>query len=401
MVNDTNSVILIVDDSLGNIKILADMLKGKNYQLQVARDGAAALKVAAQRVPDLILLDVVMPELDGYEVCRRLKRQPETEETPIIFISALSDVDDKMKGFEAGGADFITKPFQRAEVFARVKTHLKLKYAQEELKQRREHSEKWVQERTEELTAAKEMAEALNLAKSEFLANMSHEIRTPLHGILNYSDFGIKNIEKATRDKLLTYFKQIGVCGERLMQLLASILELASLETGRVKYSKKSYNVLPIINSVIADLYSEVRAKQLSVELTEPQSEAKIFCDQMKIREVFHQLLSNTVQFSSEGKKITIRVQEGHIETTGNPKVPAIKIFFIDQGIGIPQAEYRNIFDSFIQSSKTKTGAGGKGIGLAICRKIIEAHQGDIWAEPNPEGVGSQFIVVLPQKETV
>ncbi len=401
MVNDTNSVILIVDDSLGNIKILADMLKGKNYQLQVARDGAAALKVAAQRVPDLILLDVVMPEMDGYEVCRRLKRQPETEETPIIFISALSDVDDKMKGFEAGGADFITKPFQRAEVFARVNTHLKLKYAQEELKQRREHSEKWVQERTEELTAAKEMAEALNLAKSEFLANMSHEIRTPLHGILNYSDFGIKNIEKATRDKLLTYFKQIGVCGERLMQLLASILELASLETGRVKYSKKSYNVLPIINSVIADLYSEVRAKQLSVELTEPQSEAKIFCDQMKIREVFHQLLSNTVQFSSEGKKITIRVQEGPIETTGNPKVPAIKIFFIDQGIGIPQAEYRNIFDSFIQSSKTKTGAGGKGIGLAICRKIIEAHQGDIWAEPNPEGVGSQFIVVLPQKETV
>jgi signal transduction histidine kinase len=168
-----------------------------------------------------------------------------------------------------------------------------------------------------------------------------------------------------------------------------------------VQYSKKLHDALPIINSVIADLYSNVRAKKLSVELIPPQSEAKIFCDQMKIREVFHHLLSNAVQFSSEGKKITIRILKGQIETVGSTKVSALKIFFIDQGIGIPQAEYRNIFDSFIQSSKTKTGAGGKGIGLAICRKIIEAHLGTIWAEPNPEGAGSQFIVGLPLEEIV
>ena len=127
MKNDTNSVILIVDDSLGNIQILVDMLKGKNYHIHVARDGAAALKVVAQKIPDLILMDVVMPEMDGYEVCRRLKHRPETKETPIIFISALSELDDKVRGFEAGGVDFITKPFQRAEVFARIDTHLKLK----------------------------------------------------------------------------------------------------------------------------------------------------------------------------------------------------------------------------------------------------------------------------------
>lgn len=387
MINDTNSLILIVDDSVGNLQILADMLKSKGFHLQVARDGASALEVVTQKAPDLILMDVIMPDLDGYEVCRRLKNMPQTKETPIIFISALTEMDDKVKGFQAGGSDFITKPFQREEVFARINIHLQLKYAREELRGCRE------------LEDARDKAETANLAKSEHLAAISHDIRTPLHGVLNYADFGIRNIEKAPRDKLLTYFKQIGVCGERLMQLLAPILELASLETGKVEYRKERYDVLPMINSVIADLYSDVRAKKMAVELREPETTQTVFGDQAKIREVFHHLLSNAVQFSDEGKKITIYVAQGQIQPTNGPAVRAVEIFFIDQGVGVPEKEYPHIFDSFFQSRQTPSEARGKGIGLAICQKIIQGHQGDIRAEPNPEGEGSQFVVVLPSEE--
>ncbi len=387
MVNHTNSLILIVDDSVGNLQILAEMLRSKGFYLQVARDGASALDVVAQKAPDLILMDVIMPDLDGYEVCRRLRNLPQTKDTPIIFISALTDMDDKVKGFQAGGSDFITKPFQREEVFARINLHLQLKHAREELRQCRD------------LEDARARAEAANRAKSEHLAAISHDIRTPLHGVLNYADFGIRNIEKAPRDKLLTYFKQIGVCGERLMQLLAPVLELASLETGRVEFRKERHDVLPMINSVIADLYSEVRAKKMAVELREPETTQTVFGDQAKIREVFHHLLSNAVQFSDEGKKITIHVAQSQIQPQNGPAVQAVEIFFIDQGVGVPEEEYPRIFDSFFQSGQTPTGAGGKGIGLAICQKIIQGHQGDIRAEPNPEGAGSQFVVVLPSKE--
>ena len=246
----------------------------------------------------------------------------------------------------------------------------------------------------EERDAALHAANAANQAKSQFLANMSHELRTPMHGILSYARFGLKKIDTASREKLLEYFHMIEASGSTLMLLLNDLLDLAKLEAGRMTYRMEESDIEADIDGTIVE-YSAM-AKEHGVQLVRDMPKEPILAvyDRVKIGQVLRNLLSNAIKYIHSGKEIRMVAEESTLEVDGLQQ-RALKVSVIDQGVGIPAEELDTVFEKFVQSSKTKTGAGGTGLGLAICKKIIDDHQGRIWVEANPEG-GAIFCFSIP-----
>ncbi len=258
------------------------------------------------------------------------------------------------------------------------------------------------QEMEEKLIFAKRHAEQANRAKTEFLANVSHELRTPMHHILNYSKYGMTKFHKTTQDKLLHYFTQIRKTGDRLMLLLNDLLDLSKMETGNINFAIDEIDLYVLVSERVSELQTLLDKKDLKVDLKESKVNTRLECDPNKIGQVIQNLMSNAIKFTPEGKKISIRFEPSvlSIATLQNTSevVSAVSIFFGDQGIGIPERELETVFDKFVQSSKTRTGAGGTGLGLSISKEIVEAHGGVIYAENNADG-GATFTFTLPYKQ--
>ena len=251
-----------------------------------------------------------------------------------------------------------------------------------------------------EAESAKDAAERANQSKSEFLANMSHELRTPMHGILSFSNFGIKKLDKVPLTKLGDYFNRIQESGTRLMGLLNDLLDLAKLEAGRMEFSFQGADLVKILDSCVGE--QEVRLQEHGIVLTivPPECDTNGVFDAVRMGQVITNLLSNAVKFTPEGKQILVSIVEDELpagrRTGDQGRQQALRLVVRDEGVGIPEDELDSIFDKFIQSSKTKSGAGGTGLGLAICKEIVEGHHGRIWVENIPDG-GAMFSFVIPK----
>lgn len=255
-------------------------------------------------------------------------------------------------------------------------------------------------ERTKEFLLAKEAAEAANRAKSEFLANMSHEFRTPMHAILSFSKLGLDNLDNETlpKEKLRKYFDRIDQSASRLMGLLNDLLDLAKLEAGRISYDFQCRDLRSTIDAVIAELSELARSKDLLLRVDVLCEDTQAWFDATRMEQVLSNLLANAVKFTPDGKQITVTVSDGILSKggeQGNGEVPSLQVQIKDEGIGIPEDELTTIFDEFVQSSKTKSGAGGTGLGLAIVRRIVEQHGGVIAAANNPHGGATITFAVL------
>ncbi|MCR4411045.1 MAG: HAMP domain-containing histidine kinase, partial [Thermoguttaceae bacterium] len=229
-------------------------------------------------------------------------------------------------------------------------------------------------------------AEAANQAKTEFLANMSHELRTPLHGILSFAAFGIKKAQTASREDLYQYFQKIERSGKSLLVLINDLLDLAKLESGRATYDFSTIDLRLVLLTVADELSPLAAQKNIRMAMPPAGTTPPVVADETKIAQVARNLLSNAIKFSPEGSLIEIEAG-----TEGS----RVWVRVCDRGVGIPEGELEAIFDKFIQSSKTRTGAGGTGLGLAICREILAGHKGRIWASNRPGG-GSVFTFEMP-----
>lgn len=230
------------------------------------------------------------------------------------------------------------------------------------------------------------LAETANEAKSEFLANMSHELRTPLHGILSFADFGTKKIDEVSSQKLLSYFQKIKINGKILMWLLDDLLDLAKMEAKSTKFDFVPAKIDELITSVIGECSAIIEKQTLNIQFNPEQIAEQVTLDVEKIKQVIRNLLSNAIKYSPENGTITVQV---------NKTEESIRVSLSDQGHGIPADELEDVFDKFVQSSKTSTGAGGTGLGLAICKNIIAEHNGRIWADNTNEG-GALFTFEIP-----
>jgi PAS domain S-box-containing protein len=251
----------------------------------------------------------------------------------------------------------------------------------------------------EQMEVARIAAERANRAKSEFLANMSHELRTPMHAILSFSEIGISRATGEHHAKLLQYFSRINESGKRLLSLLDELLDLSKLEAGRMQFNFTHQDLAKVIDTEVAEFQELLNKKSLNLEIDRPAFETICRFDHSKMLQVVRNLLSNAIKFTSEGKQIHINFDMTELPAgkrrTDKTTVPAISFCLADEGIGIPEDELMAVFDKFVQSSKTRTGAGGTGLGLAICKEIIESHGGRIEAANRRQG-GAVFTVTLP-----
>lgn len=379
-----------------------------NFQLDHAYQGLEAIKMVDEAEKSgwpyaVIFLDVRMPPgIDGIKTATKIwKNHPDIE---IVICTAHSDYTLDEIVDKVGLTDqmmFITKPFDSTMII-QMSLALTKKWM---LNQRTKNYIKKMEQTQTVLYEGKHNAETANKSKSEFLANMSHELRTPLHGILGFSTMGVNKItqEKISLEEASIYFDKIRDSGDRLLNLINNLLDIAKLESGKMTYDMQSNDFLDIIDSNLSDLQPMIAEKELNIEFIKPHNFPHIVFDEQKIFRVIQNLLSNAIKFSPEKGLVTITVSEGMVPKEHQSDTIAESVVFriSDEGIGIPESEYESIFDKFIQSSKTKTGAGGTGLGLSICKEIIGDHNGKIWAEPNQgEGITLCFYIPITQENT-
>lgn len=273
----------------------------------------------------------------------------------------------------------------------------KLKQAEEELRAHRDRLRELVEEQTADLVRAKEIAEAASAAKSQFLTNMSHELRTPMHGVLSFAKLGEEKAMGATPEKSQSYFKRIRESGERLMHLLNDLLDLSKLESGNMAMHMQPGNLRRIAEESLGEFEASMHAKKLVAQISDADQDLSLVCDTMRIGQVVRNLLSNAIKFSPEGGCITLAFAK--VQDCIHPGQTCVELVVADEGIGIPDSELESVFDKFVQSSKTQTNAGGTGLGLPICREIVNAHRGEIFARARKPR-GTEFVVRLPGAAT-
>jgi len=390
------SIILVVDDNPTNLEILDHALNQEGYKVRIEAEGLNVMKQARLSIPDLILLDIMLPDINGFEVCQQLKADPLTKSIPVIFMTALADTVDKIKGLNLGAVDYITKPFQKQELLARVRGHLQLRQLNKTLEiqnqqliELKSELENRVAERTAELSQALEKEKEVNQLKSRFITMASHEFRTPLaiisssSGILqNFSD---RLSEKRKQEHLETIQNTI----KHIIQILDDVLMINQAEAEKIEVNLEPLDIIKFCRHLKEQIEASFTSHVIDFYIDlgdEIFSNYQIVqVDKKLLRQIITNLLTNAIKYSPDHNLVNFSLSR---------KDDQLIFKIIDHGIGIPEADQVHLFEYFQRGSNVGT-LPGTGLGLSIVKKCVDLHQGEITFH-SELGKGTVFTVILP-----
>jgi len=398
--------ILIVDDTAPNIDVLRKTLEPEQYEIAIALSGEAALKVAPKFLPDLVLLDIRMSGIDGYETCRQLKENPSTQQAPVIFISATSDSKDILGGFQVGGVDYVTKPFHAEEVLARVRTHLQLRLLIKEHEAARVKMKQVAMELLNKNNSLREAMRQLKsaqkqLVQSEKLAGIGrlaegvcHEILNPLNVI-----FGITQAMEMERSEDKDILKDLSSITEEINRIQSITNNLIDFSAEGAIHLE-SVNINNVIQQVMENLKNEGQFKKININQDLSPDLPNSLLDTHLMQQVFANLASNAKHAMDDDGTLTVSTEFLSKENNAKSAVPTVspipndggllRIKFSDTGKGIQKKHMEKIFDPFFSTDPERTG-----LGLSVSHTVVEKHGGTIRADGNGEK-GAIFIIDLP-----
>lgn len=365
--NSSHAAIMVVDDTPANLTLLSNVLRERGHSVFSFPRGELALQAAMKNPPDLILLDVRMPGINGYEVCERLKADARLRDIPVIFISASNETIDKVRAFGVGGVDYVTKPFQFEEVHARVGTHLRIRRLQQEL-----------QEKYDELRKLEEM-------KDNLVHMIVHDLRSPLQAVVGFAEL-LERYRPNLDARGQQCLDEVGNGAQRLMEMVSDVLDVTRLEAGRMPLQMIRTDLRKVVQDTATELLG--LTKEHSLVLKSPEDPVDVECDAEIVRRVLTNLVGNAAKFSPQGTEIQVRVTfEG----------PAARVEVQDHGPGIPQEHHARIFEKFWQVGELSAGVKySTGLGLTFCKLAVEEHGGAIGVD-STVGEGSTFWFTIPR----
>jgi|GEM_PF-1764503 two-component system sensor histidine kinase/response regulator len=369
--------LLLVDDNPANLDVLARLLRQHQHRVRTVTSGALGLAAMRRQVPELVLLDVNMPDLDGYATCQAMQEDAQLAAVPVIFISALDAPVDKVKAFQVGGRDYVTKPFAPEEVLARVEHQVCLRRLQQDLERQ-----------NEALVDANLKLKEIHVIKANFTAMLIHDLRSPLTSVGLVLD-----LMKAGAPLEPKIVAQAGESFARVQTLLNEVLELHRSEQGRLPLETRPYQPSPWLAGVAAVFAVRAEAAGIQFQQSIPADLPTLQGDLGKLDRVLHNLLDNAVKFTPRGG--AVRLEAALARGSGvEAGMCFLRISVIDTGRGIPADELPFIFDPFRQGER-RDAAQGFGLGLAIVQRLVASHRGQIRAQ-SQVGFGTSFTVLLP-----
>ncbi len=381
--------ILLIEDTLSTIQLVSDTLAGAGHQVYVLNTGEKGIVRAAKVMPELIILDIMMPGIDGYETCIRLKNTPELSEIPIIFSSALSEAFDKVKAFNLGAVDYLPKPIEPLELVERVNTHLSLYRLRHKLEQEVESRTEQLKKKNEELAIAWKKAEESNRTKEEFLSVLSHELRSPLNPVVSFTSL---LLEEITDPEHVDMLNSVYSGAQQMNGLVLDLLEFASKEATEPEVRVEDFDLLKFLHDCVAYFRKLSQEKDFEFHLeTASDLPTHIRTDKVRLRQILENLLGNAFKFCNEGKvSLSCHLENGRLQEM---------VFCVsDTGIGIPEDKQAFVFQPFYQADASSTREySGMGLGLSIVQRMAEKLQGRLRLE-SKEREGTHLYLHLPVK---
>jgi signal transduction histidine kinase len=353
--------ILVVDDITKNLQVVGTMLRNAGYEVMPTTSGAQALERVRAQLPDLILLDLMMPEMDGLEVCRRLKAGEATRQTPVIFLTASNEMEHLVQGFEVGAVDYVTKPFNPPELLARVQTHVQLRQARERLRE-------------------------MNDEKNEFMGIVAHDLRSPLGTIGGFAELLLAE-PQMPRTEMEDFLRRIRDGATGMAEMVRNLLDANRIERGEMELKLAQTDLATLVASVVETHRPRAAVKNQAIHFDTVSEPLEILTDPNVTVQVIDNLVSNAVKYSPQGKNVFVRLDR-------TPE--AVRCEVQDEGPGLSVEDQKKLFGKFSRlSAKPTGGEGSTGLGLSIVKKMVEAMKGKVWCE-SELGKGAKFVVQLP-----